>query len=72
MTIVLADRSIADIQPNGTVLLYPSPSWRKPRNATKNFIGFHEFKFRDFEQAFSVFEIISKHIADEQIDRQKQ
>lgn len=55
-TAVLKDTSIVNFKVDGTVELYPSTKWKKPRNENKEGFGHcHIFKFLTKEQAIKVF-----------------
>lgn len=55
-TALLKDTSIVNFKDDGSVELYPSTEWIKPRNKNKHGFGHcHIFKFQTKEQAIKVF-----------------
>lgn len=55
-TALLKDTSIVNFKEDGSVELFPSTKWKKPRNKNKNCFGYcHEFKFKNKEEAIKVF-----------------
>lgn len=55
-TALLKDTSIVNFKDDGSVELYPSTKWVKPRNKNKHGFGHcHNFKFQTKEQAIKVF-----------------
>ena len=55
-TALLKDTSIVNFKDDGSVELYPSTEWNKPRNKNKHGFGHcHNFQFKSKEQAIKVF-----------------
>lgn len=57
---ILKDTSIVNFKEDGSVELYPSTKWIKPRNK-KRFGHCHRFKFETKEQAIKVFIELENH-----------
>lgn len=76
-TATLSDKSILIFSENGQVNMYPSNKWKKPnivrkRKEEQSFLqrkskqyNFHTFKFKNKQQAVSVWELIEKEIKNE-------
>lgn len=56
-TLVLTDKSIVVFSEDGTVKLYPSPQWKKPKNDQ-----YHTLEFKNEEQARAAFKFIDEFI----------
>lgn len=62
-TALMKDSSIVNFKKDGTVELYPSTEWRKPRNKNKHGYGHcHIFKFKTKEEAITVFTEIENEL----------